>query len=134
MFRATDSFADQIVEAIHEPILVLGENLHIRWARPSFYRTFGVAEEEVVDYSHFELGEGQWAVSELRAALDRVIGEDESFEGLEVDRWFPGHGRKVMRLNGRTLVREGGEPHHALLAIEDVTEWRGSGRSSPSRS
>lgn len=105
--RSIDPFADRIVETIHEPLLVLDEDLRVRRANPSFLRTFQVTEEETVETSLFDLGVGQWEVPELRDALQRVIEEDEAFEGLEIDRTFPDIGRKVMRLNGRPHRREG---------------------------
>lgn len=116
--------ADRIVETIHEPLLVLDGDLRVLRANPSFCRTFDVSEEETVGRPLFELGDGQWDLPDLRDRLQRVVHQDTSFEGVEVDRNFPGLGRRVMRLNGRTLVREGGDSYQVLLAIDDVTEQR----------
>lgn len=53
-----------------------------------------------------------------------MIRDDAVIEGFEVDREFAGLGRRVMRLNARTLVRRDGESRQLLFAIDDVTEER----------
>ena len=124
MFEPTDQFSERIVDSLHEPLLVLDEDLRVRRANPSFCRTFGMDEEEVLGEELFDVGNGAWELAGLRRALGRVVEEDESFEGLEVEDTFPGYGRRVLRLNGRTLPQENGDSRHVLLAIEDITEQR----------
>ena len=117
--------ARRVVETLHEPLLVLDERLRVEHANPAFYRTFETSEEATVGVPIHELAHGRWDVPELRRLLEGVLAEDEAFEGVEIDRDFPGIGRRVMRLNGRSLA--GGvtdEDRHVLLAIEDVTEQR----------
>jgi hypothetical protein len=43
------------------------------------------------------LGEGQWDIAELRTLLEKVLPEHGVVEDYEVDREFPGVGRRTMR-------------------------------------
>jgi PAS domain-containing protein len=62
-----------LVETIREAILVLEPDLTIRFANRSFYDTFAVAPGQTVGRKLHEIGNGQWDIPELRAALESVI-------------------------------------------------------------
>jgi PAS domain S-box-containing protein len=124
MSRTTHHLDERIVETIHEPLLVLDADFRVRRANPSFCRTFRVSEADALGTPLFDLGDGHWDIPELRTRLREVRDGDDSIEGLEIDRDFPGLGRRVMRLNCRRLPAEGGDAGPLLLAIDDVTEER----------
>ncbi len=117
-----DLVASRIVETIREPLLVLDEELRVVRANPSFCRTFRVSQDLVEGHRLDELGDGEWDVPALRSRLSRAMEEEEPFEGFEVVQSFPDVGRRVMRINGRSLPWKAGESRTILLAIEDVTE------------
>ena len=117
-------YAERMVETLHEPLLVLDDELRVREANPSFYRMFAMTPAETLGTPLSELADGTWDMPDLSDRLEAVLDRDEAFEGFEVDRVFPGVGRRVMRLNGRTLVREDGASRLVMLAIHDVTEQR----------
>jgi PAS domain S-box-containing protein len=114
--------AEQIVDTLHEPLLVLDAELRIRQANPAFYEAFAVGPDAVLGASLFEIGGGHFRAPALRRRLEAVIDEDATFTDLELDRPFEGLGRRVLRLNGRRLVRQNEGAVRVLLAIEDVTE------------
>jgi chemotaxis protein methyltransferase CheR len=111
-----------LVETIRESILVLEPDLTIRFANRSFYDTFVVAPEDTVGRKLYEIGDGQWDIPRLGAALDTILPGRETIEAFEVDRIFPSIGHRVMVLNARKVYRPGGKRQQILLAIEDVTE------------
>ena len=115
-------FAEGIVETVQHPLLVLDGDLRIQRATAAFYRTFQISEAEARGLPIYEVSNGQWNIPELRALLDRALIQDVPFRDLEVEHDFPRIGRKVMRLNGRRIVRRDGSSQRLLLAIEDVTE------------
>jgi len=111
-----------VVETIREGLLVLEPDLTIRFANRSFCQTFAVAREETIGRMLYELGNGQWDIPKLRAALDTIIAGRKTIEAFEVDQVFPSIGRRVMMLNARKVYRPGNKIRQILLAIEDVTE------------
>lgn len=111
-----------VVDTIREGLLVLEPNLTIRFANRSFCQTFAVALEDTVGRKLHEVGNGQWDIPKLRAALETIISGRKTIEAFEVDRVFPAIGRRVMLLNARKIYRPGNKVQQILLAIEDVTE------------
>jgi PAS domain S-box-containing protein len=111
-----------LVETIREGILVLEPDLTIRFANRSFCHTFAVAPEHTVGRKLYEIGNGQWDIPELRAALNTVISEKKTIEAFEVEHVFPSIGRRIMLLNAREVYQPGNGVVLIFLAIEDVTE------------
>src|SRR5256885_1466623 len=111
-----------LVETIREGVLVLEPDLTIRFANRSFCHIFAVAPEHTVGRKLYEIGNGQWDIPELRAALDTVISEKKTIEAFEVEHVFPSIGRRIMLLNAREVYQPGNGVVLIFLAIEDVTE------------
>jgi len=114
-----------LVETIREAILVLEPDLTIRFANRSFYDTFAAAPEQTVGRKLHEIGNGQWDIPELGAALGTVIlGQNgrNTVETFQVEHFFPSIGQRTMALNARRVYRPGGTREQILLAIEDITE------------
>ena len=111
-----------IVETIREGILVLDPDLTIRFANRSFCDTFAIAPEHAVGHKLYEIGNGQWDIPKLRAALAAIISGRNTIEAFEVEYLLPSTGRRVMVLNARKVYRPGNKRQQILLAIEDVTE------------
>jgi chemotaxis protein methyltransferase CheR len=111
-----------IVETIREGILVLEPDLTVRFANRSFCDMFAVSPEHTVGRKLYEIGNGQWDIPELRAALETVLSEKKTIGAFEVERSFPSIGRRIMLLNARKVYQPGNGIELILLAIEDVTE------------
>jgi two-component sensor histidine kinase len=111
-----------LVETIREGLLVLEPDLTIRFANRSFCSTFTVVPEAVIGHKLYEIGNGQWDIPALRAALEVIITAHTTIESFQVDHVFPSIGRRVMILNARKVYRPGSNLQQILLAIEDVTE------------
>jgi PAS domain S-box-containing protein len=111
-----------LVETIREAILVLDTDLTIRFANRSFYDTFAVAPEKTVGRKLHEIGNGQWDIPELRAALGTIISIRNTIEAYEVEHFFPSIGLRTMVLNARMVYHPGSKREQILLAIEDITE------------
>jgi chemotaxis protein methyltransferase CheR len=77
----------------------------------------------------YALGNGQWNIPELRSLLDTIVPRHTAMEGYEVEREFPGIGRRTMLLNARQMFYEGDLHATILLAIEDITERRAAERT-----
>ncbi len=120
-----ETYAQDIVDTVREPLLMLDTNLRVRSANRAFYQTFQVSPDETENRLIYELGNGQWDIPALRTLLEDVIPTSSVFNDFELEHTFPSIGRRVMLLNGRKL-RAGSHAELLVLAMEDVTERRRS--------
>jgi chemotaxis methyl-accepting protein methylase len=120
--------AENIVNTVRGPLVVLDGDFKVISASGSFYRSFQVAPRETVGQSLFRLGGGHWDNPRLRESLESVLPRNSSFDDVEIDQDFPGLGHRKMVLNARRILRPTGETQLILLAIEDVTERQREGR------
>jgi signal transduction histidine kinase/DNA-binding response OmpR family regulator len=120
-----ETYAQDIVATVREPLLMLDTSLRVRSANRAFYQTFDVTPEETENRLIYELGNGQWDIPALRTLLEDVIPTSSVFNDFELEHTFPRIGRRIMLLNGRKL-RAGSHDELLVLAMEDVTERRRS--------
>ena len=118
------ALAQAIVDTVAEPLVVLDSHLRVITASRSFYLTFRVNRQSTQGRLLYDLGEGQWNIPELKTLLEKVLPEHGAVEGYEVDREFPGLGRRTMRLSARQVIYEGNPQATLLLTMADVTEQR----------
>lgn len=116
------SFADDIVDTVRDPLLVLASDLKVVFANPSFYKTFNTCREETVDRFIFDLGNQQWDIPKLRRLLEKVIAHNTVFRDFEVEHDFKLIGKRIMHINARKLNRKKNHSNFILLSIEDVTD------------
>jgi two-component sensor histidine kinase len=118
------TLAQAIVDTVAEPLVVLDSHLRVITASRSFYLKFQVDRQSTQGRLLYDLGEGQWNIAELKTLLEKVLPEHGVVEGYEVDREFPGLGRRTMRLSARQVFDEGNPHTTLLLTMADVTEQR----------
>ena len=99
------NFAQNIVDTVREPLLILDAALPVRSANRAFYQTFQVSPVETEDHLIYELGNGQWDIPALRTLLEDIVPQSSVFNDFELEHDFPAIGRKVMLLNARSCVQ-----------------------------
>ena len=119
------TYAQNIVDTVREPLLILDTTLRVRSANRAFYQAFHVSSEETEDRLIYELGNGQWDIPDLRTLLEDIVPKSSVFDDFELEHTFPVIGRRVMLLNARKL-QAGHHGELLVLAMEDVTERRRS--------
>ena len=60
-----ETYAQDIVDTVREPLLMLDTNLRVQSANRAFYETFDVSPEETENQLIYELGNGQWDIPAL---------------------------------------------------------------------
>jgi len=116
------NYAEGIVNAIREPLLVLDESLRVVSANPSFYNTFAVSREHTQGRFIYALGNGQWDIPRLRELLTDILASRSSFDDFKVEHLFESIGRCSMLINARRLDAATEEGAFILLAITDVSK------------
>lgn len=115
-------YAENIVDTIREPLLVLDSGLQVLSANRSFYRVFKVTPEETQGQFIYDLGNRQWNIPKLRELLEEILPQSTEFRDFEVEHYFQSIGQRIMILNARRLIRPYDKGPQILLAIEDVTD------------
>jgi two-component system CheB/CheR fusion protein len=113
------NYAQDIVETVREPLLVLNQDLRVQSANGAFYNTFKVSPKKTEGELIYNLGNHQWDIPKLRELLEKILPEKNNFEDYEVEHTFPKIGHKKMRLNARKVVQKTEGIELILLAIED---------------
>ena len=125
LVEAIEAYAQNIVDTVREPLLILDATLRVRSANRAFYQAFHVSSEETENRLIYELGNGQWDIPDLRTLLEDIVPKSSVFDDFELEHTFPFIGRRVMLLNARKL-QAGQHGELLVLAMEDVTQRRRS--------
>jgi signal transduction histidine kinase/DNA-binding response OmpR family regulator len=121
--QAIETYAQDIVDTVRKPLLILDPDLRVHSANRAFYQTFEVSADETETRLIYELGNGQWDIPALRTLLEDIIPASSVFNDFELEHDFPDIGRRVMLLNARRL-QAGHHGELLVLGLEDVTERR----------
>jgi two-component system, chemotaxis family, CheB/CheR fusion protein len=111
-------YSENIVETLHEPLLVLNPDLTVKSGNQAFYDHFQVRPRHTEGRRIYDLGNGQWDIPALRELLEDVLPTDKVFNDYEVTHQFEDLGERVMLLNGRRLD----SVELILLGIRDITD------------
>jgi signal transduction histidine kinase/CheY-like chemotaxis protein len=123
LLEQIETYAQDVVDTVREPLLILDSSLRVHSANRAFYQTFHVSSEETENRLIYELGNGQWDIPALRTLLEDIVPKSSVFNDFELEHDFPVIGRRGMLLNARKL-RQGSHAELLVLAMEDVTERR----------
>src|SRR5258705_406076 len=123
--KAIETYAQNIVDAVREPLLILDATLRVRSGNRAFYQTFQVSLEETENRLIYELGNGQWDIPVLRTLLEEIVPLSSVFNDFEWEHDFLLIRRRGMPLNAR-YPQAGLYGELLVLAMEDVTERRRS--------
>lgn len=112
-------YAQEIVDTVREPLVVLDEDLRVESVNSAFHESFHINSEKAAGTLLYELGNGQWDIPELRTLLNDILREREPFEDFRVEHDFDEVGHRVMELNARRIDHK----ELILLAINDITDY-----------
>ena len=115
-------YAANIINTVHELLIILDEHLKVALVSRSFCQVFQVTPEETEGRFIYDLGNRQWDIPKLRQLLEDILPKTTSFDGFEVEHEFPNIGKRIMLLNARRIYLEANRKKLILLAVEDITE------------
>jgi len=120
--KLLETFFDNFLGSVREPLMLLDSNLNVVKANQNFYNTFNVNSEDTIGTLIYNLGNGQWDMPKLRELLEKILPQHSFLNDFEVEHNFESIGQKIMLLNARCFFQESKQTQLILLAIEDVTE------------
>jgi len=116
--REARELAENVVDTVREPLIVLDGALRVVSASRSFYRIFQATPQDTVGRPIYQLGNHQWDIPALRSLLEDILPSNQSFEEYVLEYDFPAVGRRSIRLNARRIFGKTGETQLVLLAME----------------
>jgi two-component sensor histidine kinase/PAS domain-containing protein len=122
-------YANNIVDAFRDPLLVLESDLRVRTANAPFYSMFQVEPGQTEGRLVYDLGSGQWDIPRLRELLEDILPKESVYNDFEVEYDFEEIGHRIMLLNARRVD----SIQLILLVIEDVTDQRQSAAQQNAR-
>ena len=117
-------YVESIYETIHEPLLVLNDDLRVKDANKAFYKIFRTTPEETEGNYLYNLNNHEWDIPELKKQLKLVQSKNIEFTDFEIRHNFKSIGEKAFLLNAQKLFIKDKKNALILLAIEDITEHR----------
>lgn len=120
--QKSKEFTEDILDTVREPLAVLATDLKVLYVNPSFLKNFRANRWEIEGKVLNDMGNGQWNIPKLRAALEEVLSKDSPLVDFEIEHDFPGLGVKTMLLNAQRIIDGHSDEPMMLLAIEDITE------------
>jgi two-component system CheB/CheR fusion protein len=119
--QAARKYAESIVAAVGEPMLILARDLKVISANPVFCKVFRTSKEETIGRFIYELNNGQWDIPELRDLLGKVLQEKMQLTNYKVELVLPKTGKKSLLLNACQVVEDDRGVDRILLAMREDT-------------
>lgn len=122
------NFAESVIAAVREPLVVLDERLCVVSVNDSFYKLFGTTPSNTLGRRLGNAGKLRWNAESLEKRLKDVLKTGQGFDDFETVCIFSEEsggasftGRHVLSASARKLVQKTGLPM-VLLALDDVTD------------
>ena len=115
------AYAENMLPAILQPLVMLDEQERVAWANATFFSTFQVDAQRTIGNLFHNLGTGQWAHPKLRELIDEVLRSGLPFQDFLIEHDFEAIGHRRMRVSGSRVQGVGKNAAVALLSIVDVT-------------
>ena len=71
--KAAKEYAENIVNTIREPLVVIDGEMKVISASRSFYEIFKVNPDDIEEHIFYNLGNGQWNIPELKILLEQIL-------------------------------------------------------------
>ena len=116
--REMKALDEKIIDTVRNPMLILGEYLHIERANEAFYEMFADTRDDIRGKLIYEIDRGRWNTPRLRQLLEQILPDNNVMTDFELE--YQGG-----ETDPRSLLLNACRVDHIqliLLAIEDVTE------------
>ncbi len=116
------AYTESIINTVHDPLIILYEDLKVALASRFFYQIFEVKPGETEGRFIYELGNHQWDIPKLRQLLEEILPKTTSFDNFEIEHDFPHLGKRIMLLNACRIYLEANRTKLIVITIKDITE------------
>jgi len=116
--RKARDVAESIIDALHDPLLLLDGGLKVLSANRAFYRMFSDLPQATVGRGLFELERGRWDVPAVHALLDAMPRASTDVAPVPVELELGPGRRQGLLIKASRIAEPSGLPDLILLGIE----------------
>ena len=118
------AYTESIINIVHDPLIILYEDLKVALASRSFYQAFEVNLKETEGRFIYDLGNRQWDIPKLRQLLEEILPKTTSFDNFKIEHDFPHIGKRIMLLNACRIYIEANRTKLIVITFKDITEHK----------
>ena len=111
--------ATTVMDAAHEPMLLLGDELRVRGINRAFSERFNISAAAARGKPVYELADGQWNIDRLRSLLEGNGVGTRSVDSVEIEPDFLPADRRRLAVNARRLSADGEREPLLLLTFAE---------------
>jgi len=111
-------YAENLINSVKEPVLVLDHDLKVFSANKPFYDTFKLKSSDINGQLINNIDDGKWNLPKFKELLNKVLEKDYAFHNFITEYDFINQGKKKICINGRKSYEEGAERDMVLLTID----------------
>ena len=116
--KASQEYAESIVNTIREPLMILDADLIVRSANDTFYERFATAPEKVQGHPVDNVLNGMLNVPSIMAGLKDLSSKEVVMENLSAEIIIPNSGKMMVDITARKLRIPSGRSTKMLLSIQ----------------
>lgn len=117
--QAARELAENIVNMVREPLVVLTGDLRVVSANQAFFENFHMLPGETKGQLIYDLDQRQWDIPKLRELLEEIIPQSTFLENFALDFESPTIGPKRLLLTARQIEQANGQSPLILLTLEE---------------
>jgi diguanylate cyclase (GGDEF)-like protein/PAS domain S-box-containing protein len=117
-------YIETIINAAHEALIILDQNLKVVNANDAFYKTFKLTAKDTERKFIYELGDNQWNIPRLKELLEEILPQKKTRTDYEIECGFASTGKQIMLLNAKYIQAAPKKEKMILLAIKDITNLK----------
>ncbi|MBL8014122.1 MAG: PAS domain-containing sensor histidine kinase, partial [Candidatus Omnitrophica bacterium] len=87
------TYTQDIINTVHDPVIILYGDLKVALASRAFYQTFQEESKETEGRFIYDLGNRQWDIPKLQQLLEEILPKTTSFDNFEIEHDFPRIGK-----------------------------------------
>ena len=126
--QAARAYAEEIIDTVSEPLVVLDTKMHVILANSAFYRFFSAKPEDTVGRPLADTDAHHLHVPALRSFVDRIENSSDKVENYPIEIDLPPFGRRILVLTAREIKGATAARGNVLVVIEDVTDRKAAER------
>jgi two-component system CheB/CheR fusion protein len=117
--RIGRDIAEEIIDTVPMPVVVLDEDHLVVSANDSFFAAFRLSRRAVLGNPIEKCADGVWSSVAMIAAIDKLIREDVAIENFEIEGDLPGAGSRNLVVFGRRLKRQEHSKQTIMLVVQE---------------
>lgn len=120
--RKLEKYAENIIDTVRQPLLVLNAKLQVVTLNPSFERVFKSDSASSQGIHIYQLMGGQWDIPVLRKLLENILPEKTTVEAFKIEHLFKDGGKRTLLINARQLEQGAESEPLILLAVDELNQ------------